>query len=141
MSNGLWGEGRGEERGAVPRCSQSRRQKRHLHIFDIEPVFSGDSGIRDNLVVIRGDIVVSPAGSVRSAVDTSFGQRVARLLGGRLAWSTQDSPRKSCECPQREDHDEGNNQTNEGIGKLMEGSPAKERVAAGSWKERTVSVE
>lgn len=42
-------------------------------VFDAEPVLPGDTGIRNNIVVVCREIVVSPARPVGSAVYASFG--------------------------------------------------------------------
>jgi hypothetical protein len=56
---------------------------------------SGDSSIRDSGVVIGGEVVVSPASSVRCRIGTSLAKvRFMRGSGDTRNYQTQDGPRQ-----------------------------------------------
>lgn len=74
-------------------------------VLDTEPVFPGNTGVGNVVVVICRDVVVSPAGSVRSAIHASFGQGMVQGVRKRKARSSK-GPRDSSQCPKRGKHGE-----------------------------------
>lgn len=69
-------------------------------VLNIEPIFSGHARVWNIVVVVSGNVEVSPASPVGSAVVTSsLGQRVVQVCkrvtwGGQNSWKGGQSPKK-----------------------------------------------